>query len=336
MKIIVTGGTGFLGRHIVWRLADIGAEVIFTGRSANAAADVQLLAKNTVHWQPLEHGSSEAGKVLSGIAENADAIVHCAALSSPWGKADVFERANVGGTQEVLKACHHAKVPRLVHISTPSLYFNYSDRLAIKEGTPLPPPVNDYARTKAAAEQLILANPPAETVILRPRALFGPWDQTIVPRILRVMKNGTFPIMRGGHIQLDLTYIDNAVDAVLLALTKPLARSVVTYNVSNGEPQELSALLHLIASEFKIPLTTRKIPWPIIKTLAHGLEIVARLGNTNEPLLTRYSAGVIAFSQTLDITSLRDELGYRPKISIAEGIRRHAMWWHGQEMKALK
>ena len=326
MKILITGGTGFLGRHLVWRLASSGAEVVFTGRNAAAAGQVSGQAVGQVQWQPLQHGTPDAATILAQVAERADVVIHCAALSTPWGRIEDFHNANVASTAEVLSACHANAVKRFVHISTPSLYFDFRDRLNIREDSPLPSPVNEYARTKAAAEALVRAAPPAETVILRPRALFGPWDQTLMPRLLRVMQRGRLPVMRGGRIQLDLTYIDNVVDAVFLAATRPLPRPLMTYNVSNGEPQELLTLLEKMASEFSIPLRTRRLPWPIVRFAASSLEAVARLGNGKEPLLTRYSAGVLAFSQTLDISALQKDLGYQPAVSIDEGIRRHAAW----------
>lgn len=330
MKLIVTGGTGFLGRHLVWRAAAEGAEVVFTGRSAQAADEVIRRAPAPVRWQPLEHGGDAAECLLSEAARDADAIVHCAALSSPWGRFAEFQRANVASTAEVIAACKAQGVRRLVHISTPSMYFGFKDRLDIRENADLSEPVNAYVRTKLAAEALVRASGLPEVAILRPRALFGPWDQTLVPRLLRVMGKGPMPIMRGGNIQLDLTYIDNAVTAVWLALTRPLPRALSTYNVSNGEPRALLDVLAVMAREFGLPLRTRRVPWPLVELIARGLETFARLGSGKEPPLTRYSAGVLAFSQTLDITALRDELGYRPAVGIDEGIRRHAEWWRAQ------
>ena len=335
MKVLITGGTGFLGRHLVWRFAEAGAEVIFTGRNSKAAHEVKRHANRPVQWLPLDHGEPNAARLLSLAAEQANAVVHCAALSTPWGcKAD-FHRANVVSTAEVLAACQHAQVKRLVHISTPSLYFDYTDRLKIREDQPLPRPVNEYARTKSKAESLVRATPTPETVILRPRALFGPWDQTLIPRLLRVMQRGPLPIMRGGRIQLDLTYIDNAVEAVWLATTQRLPHSIATYNVSNGEPCELLSLLEMMSREFALPLRTRKVPWKVIELLSCGMETIARLKDGMEPLLTRYSAGVLAFSQTLDLSTIRNELGYHPRVSISEGIRRHAEWWRSQQQETL-
>jgi nucleoside-diphosphate-sugar epimerase len=327
MKLLVTGGTGFLGRHLVWRAAAEGAEVVFTGRSADAAAEVIRLAPAPVRWQTLEHGAPTAPAILASAARGADAVVHCAALSAPWGRREDFQRANVASTAEVLAACQACGIPRLVHVSTPSLYFGFADRLDIREDAALPAPANDYVRTKHAAETLVQqAGLPAVT-ILRPRALFGPWDRTLVPRILRVMARGPVPLMRGGRIRIDLTYIDNAVAAAWLALTRPLRRPLNIYNVSNGEPRVLLDVLQVMAREFGLPLRTRRLPWPVVDLVARGLELAARLGDGREPPLTRYGAGVLAFSQTLDVTALRGELGWQPTVSIDDGIRRHARWW---------
>lgn len=330
MKLLITGGTGFLGRHIVWRAAAEGADVIFTGRNPEAAAEVIRHAKKSVHWQPLIHGDSGAEATLTKLSSNADAIVHCAALSSPWGRASVFHQANVISTKEVIQACQANAIPRLVHVSTPSIYFGFSDQLNIKEDAALPPPANHYARTKNEAETLVRQAGMPAVVILRPRALFGPWDQTLVPRLLRVMQRGPIPVMRSTPITLDLTYIDNAVEAVWRSITRPLPARINTYNVSNGEPRELLELLEFMAGAFDIPLRTRRLPWPVVSTLARFMELAAHARGGNEPMLTRYSAGVLAFSQTLDVSALRRDLGWQPRVSINEGIEQHARWWRSQ------
>lgn len=331
MKVLVTGGTGFIGRHLVWRLAAEGCEVQFSGRNPQAAAEVIALSPAPVRWLPLEHGHPDTRQVLAEATREHDALVHCAALSSPWGSPQAFARANLDSTAEVIHACQQNHIARLVHISTPSLYFDFSDRLGIREDQPLPAPVNHYARSKAQAEALLgQAGLPA-CMILRPRAVFGPWDATLMPRLLRVMQQGAIPLMRGGAAQLDLTCIDNLVHAVWLGLTRPLARPLCVYNLSNGTPLAFIDLLQQMAVHFELTLRTRRLPWRLVHGVAHLLELKARLGNGAEPLITRYGAGVLAFSQTLDISAIQRELGYRPVISQQQGIVQHAHWWRAQQ-----
>ncbi len=276
-SILVTGGTGFFGRHVVWRLAEDGHHVTFTGRNATAAHDVQKHCSKPVRFIQLEHGTPEAAQQLCAIANGMGAVVHSAALSSPWGHRDAFEKANVASTAEVIAACRQNKIERLVHISTPSIYFDYTDKLNIPENANLPAPVNAYAATKLEAEKLVRQSGLGECVILRPRALFGPWDNTLLPRLMRAMQKGRVPLPRNGQALLDVTYIDNAVDAVQLALTSQLKQSLNIYNVSNGTPIHLLDLLTLISQSFDVPLRTLKIPHPLLHKLAHVLELASRM-----------------------------------------------------------
>lgn len=331
MKVLITGGTGFIGRHLVWQLAAQGCEVHFSGRNAKAAAEVMALSPAAVRWLPLEHGSATAAARLAEASQGLDAMVHCAALSSPWGSPEAFRQANLDATAEVINACRSNGIARLVHLSTPSLYFDFSDRLGVREDQPLPTPVNTYARTKAQAETLLAQAQLPACVILRPRAVFGAWDATLMPRLLRVMRQGAIPLMRGGQAQLDLTCVENLVHAVWLGLTQPLPRPLCVYNLSNGTPVAFITLLQQLASQLHLPLRTRRLPWRLVDSLARLLELKARLGDGAEPLITRYGAGVLAFSQTLDISAIQHELGYQPVLSQADGIRRYAEWWHAQQ-----
>jgi nucleoside-diphosphate-sugar epimerase len=333
MRVLVTGGTGFLGRHIVWRLGQLGGDVVFTGRDRDHAAVVLAGVESGpghARFFPLSHGTPEAARALADAAQDIDAIVHCAALSAPWGRREAFERANVASTREVIGACEAHGVRRLVHISTPSLYFDFRDHVNIGEHEPLPHPVNTYARTKGIAEQLVMHAAIDTVITLRPRAIFGPWDTTLLPRLLRVARQTRLPLMRGGSSLIDLTYVDNVVDAVMLALGASPARA--TFNISNGEPMTVLALFNALASAFDFPPRFRKVPYPLVATVAALLEGVATFAPAWEPPLTRYSAGLLAYSQTLDLTQARKVLGYAPRVSLADGLRHTAAWFaeHGE------
>lgn len=339
MKILVTGGTGFLGRHLVWRLAQQqGAtqydEIVFTGRNAAAATQITqalpLSARGAVRYVELDHGSARSAGRLRDAAAGADALIHCAALASPWGSTASFRRANVDSTAEVLAACAAHGVTRLVHISTPSVYFSYQDRLGITEDAPLPPPATAYARSKREAELMVIAAALPHAVMLRPRAIFGPWDQALLPRLLRLMRHGRVPLLRGGRALLDLTYVDNVVDAVLLSLQVAPAARVRVFNISNGEPIAAADLFDRIAAGFALPVTPVHRPYWLADLAARALEWGAHLAPGWEPPVTRYSLGAIAYSQTMDLHSARTGLGYAPAVGLDEGIARTAAWWKAQ------
>jgi len=329
MKVVVTGGTGFLGRHTVWRLAARGDQVVFTGRNAGEAEAVKALASRPVDFRLIDHGSATARTMLSACCRDADAVVHCAALASPWGRRQAFEHSNIDAVDDVLAACREQDVARLVHISSPSIYFDFKDRLQVREDTPLPRPVNDYARTKRAAEALILDAALPHAVILRPRAIFGPWDNALLPRLLRLIHLGRVPLLRGGRALVDMTYVDNVVDAIEAALALPADRAgpPPVFNISNGEPLEIGELFVRIAKAFDLPLATARRPYLLADLAARLLEAIARLAPGWEPPVTRYSLGAIAFSQTLDLSRAVSVLGYRPRVSLDDGIGRTSAWW---------
>jgi nucleoside-diphosphate-sugar epimerase len=336
MRILVTGGTGFLGRHIVWRLNALGYDVVFTGRNRQRASDVLKYtgsSKGDLAFIALDHGTASSARALHAAAEGAQAIVHCAALTSPWGNRRDFERANIASTREVIDACVARDIARLVHISTPSLYFDFRDRRLIRENQPLPPPVNEYARTKGMAEQMVVRSEIETVIALRPRAIFGPWDNTLMPRLLRVARRMRLPLMREGRALVDFTYIDNAVDAVLLALSANLKRG--TFNISNGQPMTVIELFKALALAFGFEPRFQRVPYSLLYAFAALIEGGAIFAPGWEPPITRYSIGTLAFSQTLDLTHAYERLGYRPQLSTAEGLQRTAAWFAAHEKAYL-
>lgn len=332
MRVLVTGGTGFLGRHVVWRLIKNGVDVHFTGRNINEANVVVALSEGKPSFTIVDHGTSDALDKLRKISKNMDAVVHCAALSSPWGKYDDFYRANVVSTSEIIDICCINKIKKLVHISSPSIYCSPNDRISILEDSVLPKPINEYASTKSIAEKLLILNESQETIILRPRALFGPWDTTLLPRLLKLIASGkSIPLARNGSALLDLTYVENAVDAILLSITASQKERVCIYNVSNGEPVAFDDLLTKISENFLVAIKKQKVPYRLLHSAAFFLEQIGKIRTGHEPLLTRYGVVAISFSQTLSINKIQRELGYSPKISIDEGIALHASWHLNQE-----
>lgn len=329
MRALVTGATGFLGQRLALRLQSLEFDVTATGRDL---AKGQTLEASGLRFAPCDLADTEG---LQALCQGQDFVFHSGALSSPWGDQADFYRSNVLGTEAVIAGCLRHGVRRLIHVSTPSIYFGFRDRLQVREDDPLPPRfANAYAATKWQAEEAVRRAHREQglpAVILRPRAIFGPGDQAILPRLIRAHEAGAVPLINGGRAVIDVTYVENVVDALLCAADAPEQALGQAYNITNGEPMTLRSLLDLLFAALGEPARFRPLPWPLVYTVAAGMELKARLFHPGrEPLLTRYSAGVLAKSQTLDITAARRDLNYQPRVTIQEGVLQFAAWWREQ------
>jgi len=296
MKILVTGATGFLGFRLIQTLKFEGYEVIATGRNPIMAEKISQLGI------PFAAGAVEDKEFLIQISQGAEAVIHTAGLSSPWGHYADFERSNVLGTEAVIAACLKNKIRRLVHVSTPSIYVIYGDREQVKESDPLPPQfINAYAATKFLAEEKIRAASAQglETIMIRPRALIGKGDTVIVPRLLRAHQEGRLRIIGSGQNRVDLTAVSNVVDALLLCLHAPQEALNEAYNITNGQPVQLWEFLAEVFDQLGLSLNRKKIPYSLAFALASGMEALAKMDpQYKEPPLTRYSVTMLAKNQT--------------------------------------
>lgn len=313
--ILVTGATGFLGGAVVRHLAREGAEVIATGRDQGKLEVLKARNVQTIACDLADGWRAQLPKL--------EAIVHCAALSSPWGRRADFERSNIAATTSVIDLAREAGVRRLVHVSTPSLYFRFADQDLVPEDAALPPPVNHYARTKRAAEKLVLQAVDLDPVILRPRAIYGRGDTALLPRLIDVARRRPLPMMRGGRAATDMTHVDDVVSAVMAAFRVAANPSQRIFNISGGEPLRLVDVITLACAKAGVVPRWRKYSFPAVYAFARAAETVAatRPGRP-EPPITAYSAGVLAFRQTLDISRARTVLDWRPAVSFEDGVSR--------------
>lgn len=327
MICVVTGATGCLGLNLTRRLCKEGYDVIALGRNPHLGGVVSQSGARFITVDLSERAR------LQHITQNADVIFHCAALSSPWGSYHHFYQANVVGTQNIIDAT--PETARLVHVSSPSIYFDFTQKHHIKEQDTLPKkPVNHYIKTKRLAEGLIdkaWQQRHLQVITLRPRAIFGPYDRAIFPRLLKAERKGVLPLVGSGQNIIDITFVDNVVESLFLAAQAKSEFCGRKYNITNDEPQQLLAIVRMLYQALQKPLTVKHIPYALVKTIAHTLELVYRMpGLTREPPITAYSAGVLALGQTLNIDAARQDLNYKPKISIAEGIEIFAHWYRTQ------
>lgn len=317
-KVLVTGGTGFLGKRLAITLKELGYDVTATGRNTKAGQELEnqgiTFVKNDL--------SDEITTVA--ICKNKEYVFHCGALSASWGPYEDFYQSNVIGTKNIIKGCHTHGVNRLIHTSSPSIYAMNKDTFGVKETATLPKvKVNAYAETKYEAEKLIDAayENGLPVISIRPRAIFGPNDSNILPRLLQANKEKKLPFIRGGKALIDVTYVDNVVTALLKCMNSPVETLGKTYNITNGEPMRFSTLVEQLFTKLDERIYRKDIPYPIAYSLASLLEFIAKIRRSDEePMLTRTTVQMLGRSVTLDISKAEKELNYKPEISVADGI----------------
>jgi len=324
MRVVVTGASGFIGSHVARHLVVRGHEVIATGRDAK-----RLEAAGSPRSHPLDLSTDS----LDGLLQDAAAVVHCAARASPWGDRAAFWQDNVAATERLIAAARRSgTVRRFVLLSSPSIYFAFRDQERLSEAfTPPSRWPTPYGETKWIAECRVRAAPEVGPIILRPRAVYGPGDRAVAPRLIAAARSGLFPMPGGGNASVDVTYIDNLVSAVDLALGAPRQIEGRAFNITNGEPLKARELLAQLFAALQMPVRLVSIPRSAGLALAHVGEAIAKLRRGRpEPRVTVYAMGLLAYSQTLAIDAARESLGYAPAVSTVEGLRRYAQWW-GQQ-----
>lgn len=317
-KVLVTGATGFLGKYVVEELVEHGYQVRAFGR--NRAIGQSLVNASVTFIQ----GDLTNQEDLTKACQEMDMVVHAGALSTVWGPWEDFYQTNVLGTKYILETCREAKIERLVYVSSPSIYAAPRDQLDIKESdAPQENRLNNYIRSKLASEKLFKDYPDVSSVILRPRGLFGIGDTSILPRVLNLSQKIGIPLIGDGRQLMDMTCVENVALAIRLALETPQAAGEV-YNITNGEPRAFRNLIEETLRGLGYPIRYRKIPAPLVSAISSSLEFIYKnLKLKGEPALTRYTYYLLRYSQTLDISKAERDLGYRPKITISEGIEQY-------------
>lgn len=310
-KILITGASGFVGGSFCRQFAQReGVEIRGLGRRAThlpGYVRADLTRPLRLDWQP-------------------DVVIHAAARSSPWGSLREFRQQNVQATRHVIDFCEERKVPRLVYISSSSVFYREADQTGMTEESPIGPEfVNSYARTKFEGEELVRGFA-GSWAILRPRAVFGPHDTVLFPRILRAARQGRMVFIGRpeGPAMGDLIYIDALCDYMLRAALDPAVTG--DFNLTNDEPVEIQSFLLRIFTELGLPLPSRSIPRDRALMTGTALEWIFKcLLPWKEPPITRFGVGVLGFSKTFDVSKSLRELG-PPSVTLEEGLRRFITW----------
>jgi nucleoside-diphosphate-sugar epimerase len=322
MKTLVTGGGGFLGRHIVMKLLARGDKVRVLGR--RPYPDLEQMGAETVLADLQDAGAVERACL------DMDAVFHVAARAGYWGSWGSYYGPNVIGTQHVLAGCRKAGARKLIYTSTPSVVSAPGNLEHADERIPYPARYDcPYPATKAQAERLVLGANGTDgllTVSVRPHLIYGPGDPHLFPRIIERARRGLLVQVGDGTNLVDVTYVENAADAHLLAADRLGDGSPVggqAYFISQGTPVALWPWINGILMALGIPSVTRKISHGAARTVGAAMEMAYTvLPLRGEPRMTRFLADQLATSHYFDIAKARRDLGYEPKIGTEDGLDR--------------
>jgi len=322
--VLVTGGTGFLGRRIVERLLAAGRSVTVLGRTP--APDLEARGVRFVR------ASLDDAAAVQAACAGAGTIFHVAAKVGVWGRYEDFFRTNVLGTRALLEGARQHGVKRFVHTSTPSVVYNGRDLAGADESLPLtkecPSP---YPLTKAIAERDVLAanSDTLRTVALRPHLIWGVGDPHLVPRVLARARAGRLRIVGDGKNRVDMVHVENAVDAHLLAeaalsqsnligyFAPPAGRA---YFITNDEPVVLWEWINGLLTALGERPVSRHVSLRVATMIGATCELVWRgLRLKGEPPMTRFVAAELAKDHWFDVSAAKRDLGYAPRISMAQG-----------------
>jgi hypothetical protein len=314
MRIFITGASGFAGGRIASKLAAAGHEVTAMARSDRSAAVVTERGATPVRCA--------LGEVDPADLEGVEAIIHAAAKVEDWGDPADFRRTNVDGTRQLVEAAQAAGVRRFIHIGTEAVLFTGDHLVDVDETRPYPARHRfPYSATKAEAERLVLAaNSPAMTTIsLRPRLIWGPGDQTVLPEIVKMAEAGAYVWLDGGRHRTSTCHVDNLVAGALRALVA--GRGGEAYFIADAELSTHRDFLSRLAATQGVDLGRRSLPGALVRPLAGGVE---RLWSTfrrgRKPPLTRFAISMLSRTVTVRTAKAEAELGYRPVVSVDEGL----------------
>ncbi len=313
----VTGGSGFIGGALIDRLHREGWEVRALARSDAAAERVRERGAEPVRGDIGDRATLEAAAAGSEVA------FHSAAKVEDWGDPAEFERLNVGGTANVLAACRAAGVRRLVHVSTEAALMAGEPLVNVDENAPLRPDSPAlYSSSKARAEQLVRAanGDGLETVVIRPRFVWGRGDTTLLPAITELVRSRRFRWIGGGRQLTATTHVDNTVEGLWLAATKAPAGGV--YFVTDGEPVVFREFLTRMLATRGVTPPDSSVPAGVAGPVALVCERIWRALKRfdSPPPVTRFAVWVSSQECTIDISRARRELGYAPVTSREEGL----------------
>ncbi|MFT3841507.1 MAG: NAD-dependent epimerase/dehydratase family protein [Myxococcaceae bacterium] len=312
--IFVTGGSGFLGRHLLPFLTSHGEKVRALARSEKSAEQVRALGAEAAFGD-----LNDVAKLTEGM-RGCEVVVHAAASTAEWGPYSEFYESNVTGTQNVLAAAKAAGVKRFVHVSTEAVLLDGSPLVKVDETRPLPAKaMGPYAETKNLAEREALAAPGIEVVVVRPRFIWGKGDTTLLPKLVEMVKRGQFAWISHGEALTSTCHVDNVCEGIWLAAHKGQPGAI--YFLTDGNEVKVRDFLTALLGTQGVTPSGKSVPFGLALFFATLVEAVWRLfGLKSHPPLQRTSVILIGQEVTVSDARARRELGYTAQVTREQGL----------------
>ncbi len=324
MNILVTGGTGFTGTALVMRLLESGHRVVALDyKEGLKTEELRRMGAEVVI------GSVTDRSVVERAMRGIDVVHHLAAAFRELNVPDsYYEEVNVGGTRTVLEAAYRERVRKFIYCSTCGVHGNI-DHPPADEQAPIQP-ADYYQRTKYDAERIALeyAEKEMDVVIFRPAALYGPGDPERFGMIFRRVKSGTFPMFGDGRTLYHPLYVDNYVDAALLAQEEGVG-SGQTYLIADDEFVEIEDLVRRVARAMDTEVRIPHFPLLPLRIAGHVFDAVCRPLHITPPIFPR-RVDWYRQMRAFDIGKAKRELGYAPRVGLDEGLRNTAEWYRAE------
>lgn len=316
MQFFVTGGSGFVGRHLVTRLLADDHAVVGLARTEESAERLERAGARPLRGELRDLPS------MAGELRGTDAVVHAAADTRQSGRRGALHAANVDGTRAVIELALGAEVGRLVHVSSEAVLSGGRPLRYADESEPYPTRHSgEYARTKALAEQLVLAADGHElrTVSVRPRLVWGPGDGTFAPVVCEAMRSGRWAWVSGGDYFTSTCHVRNAVEGIVLAATVPAAHG--TYFLTDGPPVRFREFVTDLAAAYGVRPPERSVPRVVARTMAGVVDRGWRtLHLPGEPAMSEGAMNLVVHEMTVNDERARRELGYAPVVGVQDGL----------------
>jgi len=329
---LLTGASGFIGGHLAARLVGVGYTVRCLVRAGSERSHLRELGVELVE------GDLTDAPSLADATAGCSTVMHCAAMVSDWATVREIRRTNVEGTRNLLTACAAASVERFVHVSSTDVY-GHPGGARVEESYAPGGFANWYAQSKREAEaEVRRADASLATVILRPATVYGPGSTEVVGEIARALRAGHMLLIDRGRAIAGLCYVENLIDAAMLALAKPEAVGRA-FNISDGLPVTWRRFTDDLAAGLACGPARWSMPYRLASAIGFSLEHSYRLlrrctSLRTAPLLSRQAVQVLGVDQDFSNERARTALRWEPRVSYAEGLRETLAWLTSDYLRA--